>query len=262
MDLETLLGVDKVYCISLEKNRNNWDSILSNIRSNGFPSCEIFEGVNGSQYKSNLSNIVGVWQQYNLENNIQRSNHEQFSTYGAIGCYMSHINIWKDIIKNGYNKVLVFEDDISFSDNFINNFKERIPFIPENYDFLFLDIIYSYSSSNINKYFKKINSLFFGTHSYIITNNAAKLLLTRAFPIEVQIDSYVSYLGNILKFNMYYTKGLCGQRIHFSSIQSSCNLCDAKKTFHYEYFYILFTITIIFGICLIIFKPGFFYLRK
>jgi len=35
-------------------------------------------------------------------------------TYGEIGCFLSHYNVWKDVAENGYEKVAVFEDDIRF----------------------------------------------------------------------------------------------------------------------------------------------------
>lgn len=263
MSLEKLLGVDKVYCISLAKKRNQWPSIISNISNNGFPSCQIFQGIDGNIYRANLKGIVGVWEQYILENDIQRSNHEQFSTYGAIGCYISHTNIWKDMLKNGYKKVLIFEDDISFRSDFVDKLKERISWIPEDYDFLFLDVANSYSSSAVNKYFNRINGLFFGMHSYIITENAAKVLVPQLFPIEVQLDSYVSYMGSLQNLNMYYTKDICAQSMHFSSIQTPCNACDIKKSnsnFKYIYaFYLLAGLLVAF---IILTKPGLFYRQK
>ena len=258
MSLEKLLGVDKVYCISLLKKQNQWENILLNINKNGFPSCEIFEGVDGNIYKDNLKNMVGIWQQYILENNLQRSNHEQFSTYGAIGCYMSHTNIWKDMLKNRYKKVLIFEDDIWFNFNFVDNLKQRLDWIPENYDFLFLDVATSYSSTVVNKYFNRIGGLFFGMHSYIITENAAKALLPQIFPIEVQIDSYVSYAANLQNLNMYYTRGLCGQVFHFSSIQTPCKMCDSKKSGGLNFTYIcIIYLAVIIVIIILAVKPVF-----
>ena len=164
MSLEKILGVDKVYCISLKKNQSNWPSILDNIHKNGFPSCTIFEGIDGSLYKNKLPQIVGVWEEYILKNGVQRTNHEQFSSLGAIGCYMSHVTIWKDAIENQYQKVLIFEDDIAFDGNFTEKIIERYNYIPENYDLLFLDVAKCFSSTIVNTYFNRINELFFGMH--------------------------------------------------------------------------------------------------
>ena len=39
-------------------------------------------------------------------------------TKGEIGCFMSHYNVWLDVIEKGYDKVVVFEDDIRFEPYF------------------------------------------------------------------------------------------------------------------------------------------------
>lgn len=263
MSLEKILGVDKVYCISLRKKENEWNSILENIHNNGFPSCVIFEGIDGKLYKDKLPQTVGVWEEYILKNGIQRTNHEQFSTYGAIGCYLSHTTIWKDMMENGYERVLIFEDDIWFCNNFIEKVKERALYIPEEYDFLFLDVAKSFSSTRVNRYFQRINELFFGLHAYIISSNAAKVLLPRIFPIEIQIDSYISYLGNLGNLNMYFTSDLCGQKIHFSSIQTMCNSCDVKKSGNnFNIIFALFFVSIFAFLIVAIMKPELFSRRK
>lgn len=228
-DFSKLLDVDKVYCISLKKNEEKWNDILDNIKKNGFPEPVIFEGIVGTAYKDKASEVLGVWQEYILKNNLDRHNHEQFSRFGALGCYLSHASIWQDIKENNYKRAIVFEDDIEFVSDFLNLMKERIPYIPTDYDVLLLDVVDCFDSTVVNKYFKKIDGLFFGTHSYIITDTAVDALLPRIFPVEVQIDSYMSYMGNIADLNMYYTDGLTDQAFHMSSIQSVCINCDAKQ---------------------------------
>lgn len=242
INLSELLGIDKVYCISLEKNKSNWDNILKSIESHGFPNCVIFEAVNGSQYKDkNLENMVGVWERYILKNNMLRTNHEQFNKFGALGCYLSHVGIWKDAKEKGYKKILIFEDDISFENNFIEELKNRLEYIPKDYDILFLDVLQSYDSKKVNKYFKRILSLFFGTHSYIITTRAIDTMLKTIFPIELQIDSYMSYCGNLANLSLYYTEKLCTQSPHLSDIQTPCLVCDNKHSFFTSpYFRVLF----------------------
>ena len=231
INFSEMLGIDEVYCISLQKNEANWNNILKNITLNGFPNCGIFEAINGSQYlDKNLENTVGIWERYILKNNLSRTNHEQFNKFGALGCYLSHIGIWQDAKLKGHKKILVFEDDVKFEKNFIEELKNRIEFIPKEYDVIFLDVLKCYESKQINKFFKKISSLFFGTHSYIITENAMNTMLKTAFPIELQIDAYMAYSGNVSDLNMYYTEKLCDQEIHISTIQSVCLACDNKHS--------------------------------
>ena len=37
---------------------------------------------------------------------------------GEVGCFMSHYNVWKDVVDKGHRKVVVFEDDIRFEPYF------------------------------------------------------------------------------------------------------------------------------------------------
>ena len=38
--------------------------------------------------------------------------HGRHLTFGEIGCFMSHYNIWQDIITRDLHTVLILEDDI------------------------------------------------------------------------------------------------------------------------------------------------------
>ena len=71
-----------VYCISLEKYKDNWPSILEKLNAVGFTNAQIFPGVIGSNFKNLNSievikygppeNFISIWTLYNLKNNISR----------------------------------------------------------------------------------------------------------------------------------------------------------------------------------------------
>lgn len=118
-------------------------------------------------------------------------------TPGAIGCAMSHRNIWLRI-KNDPNidNALILEDDIDLDKNFISKLIDyqniTIP-----YDILFLGyhpatIKYIQNKSNIAK---KVYGLF----GYIVTKKGANKLL-KIFPITRQIDTELS--ESFGKFNI------------------------------------------------------------
>ncbi|MEE6522012.1 hypothetical protein FKM82_020405 [Ascaphus truei] len=41
-------------------------------------------------------------------------------TRGEIGCFLSHYNVWKEVIDRGLNKSLLIEDDVRFELQFKN----------------------------------------------------------------------------------------------------------------------------------------------
>lgn len=53
---------------------------------------------------------------------------------GEIGCFLSHYNIWKDVVEKNYAEVVVFEDDLRFEPYFRTKLnyimrvvKEKVP---------------------------------------------------------------------------------------------------------------------------------------
>lgn len=44
---------------------------------------------------------------------------EGFSSIGARGCFLSHLSVLHDAFSNGFERILIFEDDLNFSKNFI-----------------------------------------------------------------------------------------------------------------------------------------------
>jgi len=62
-------------------------------------------------------------------------------TYGEIGCFMSHWNVWNDVIKKKYSKVIVFEDDVRFEPYFRSKMQRllaELEAIKLNWDLIFL----------------------------------------------------------------------------------------------------------------------------
>lgn len=52
--------------------------------------------------------------------------HHRPMTMGEIGCFLSHYNIWKKIVEQDQELVLVLEDDIRFEPYFLDAAKKVI----------------------------------------------------------------------------------------------------------------------------------------
>ena len=57
---------------------------------------------------------------------------------GEKGVFLSHIQIWKDIIEKEYPHALIMEDDPIFCDGFIEKYEKVIGQAPENFDLLYV----------------------------------------------------------------------------------------------------------------------------
>ena len=219
----------KVYCISMEKNP---EKIINNIVSNGFPQVQLFNAVNGKDLSiSGGSDLLSVFALENLIKKNERRYHAELGTWGAVGCYLSHVSLWQQLVQDENEELyLIFEDDITFSDNFKINYEKCMENIPKNWDILFLDLTWNEKETAFNNYFNLVSGHFFGTHAYIINKKCASSLLTKIFPIEIQIDSYISYFGSQNGLNYYVAKNqICHQKLHMSSIQTICAMCHLNS---------------------------------
>lgn len=124
--------VDKVYCINLKRRDDRmklfhmlWDDILE---------YERFEAFDGT--------LIQFPETY-----VQ----DQFHNGGSVGCNLSHIAVLEDALANGYQKILVLEDDAQPCENFKNIFSFLYNDLPKDYKFCYLGGTYMRAPKMITK---------------------------------------------------------------------------------------------------------------
>ena len=193
----------KSYIINLEKDKDKYNDSINNLnRINIKP--ERFDAIYINESNNDyIKNITYPSVQYNIKHG--RNNHNNIGTNGAIGCYLSHIKLWKMLLQSNEDMFLIFEDDVNVNsskddiNNFLNNMNNY------DWDFIFLGYMKPFSNNDtrVTTNVYKINSINFGTHSYIINKKGATKLLKYAIPIVDQIDSYISYMASTRNLNAY-----------------------------------------------------------
>jgi GR25 family glycosyltransferase involved in LPS biosynthesis len=194
--------IDKIYVINLKKNTDRWDS-MSKMAENANINITRFDAINGKELASNHPDILKYFVKDHKLNN------------GQIGCALSHIKIWEDAIKNNYENIIIFEDDAIIPDNFWNKLQSSYNEMPDNWDILYLDIVYGY----LQKIDHKLSRVLFkkdknsGLHGYILNNNFIKKILNGLksklnVPIDVYIvnnnNNYYMTYPNIINFSNNY----------------------------------------------------------
>jgi len=210
--------IDKIYMINLERKKHVADNSLQKLKNltdtdenNIFSNIEIYEAIDGQLLnKNDINNNITLKAKYTLKN---PSSYDDIRSVGEIGCYLSHTNIWKEIVNNNYNNCIIFEDDIIPDKNYEKIIK-YIQNVPDDYDIAYLGWWTRKNMNNINKNSKWLYTInnsekpnVLGLYAYIISNKGAKKLLSKAFPIDVQLDTYVSLYNNINNdFKRYLSK--------------------------------------------------------
>lgn len=182
----SLLNIDKAYVIHMKESKER-EKNIDEIRKL-FPSLEVFDAVRGDSI-DRKDPVISP--RVMLDMMTGRCRHEGIISMGAIGCYLSHYYIWLEVIKRGYDRVLIFEDDAVIPKDFEERVREEN--IGElDYDILLLG---GYNRCSEGKLLK---DRFIGCYSYIITKEAIKSMLKYALPISMHLDAFC---GLMIKIN-------------------------------------------------------------
>jgi GR25 family glycosyltransferase involved in LPS biosynthesis len=163
---------------------------------------QIFDAVNGS--KLDINDLINNNILANENTLSENYNHKM----GEIGCYLSHLNIYKKIKENnkkGYT--IIFEDDFLInSDDLINEVKKTIDTLDSkniDFDFLFLGNLKDNHGENIanNLYYIDKNVNLYGTHGYVINNKNIDKIIDKINKIESPIDNTIQNLSYNNVFN-------------------------------------------------------------
>jgi len=124
--------------------------------------------------------------------------HHRAMTMGEIGCFLSHYNIWKEIVERKLERSLVFEDDIRFEPYFqqkLLNFMHDVDSLKLDWDIIYLgrkrlaianESFVEGSDSLVNVEYS------YWTLSYILSlKGAEKLINGKPFDKLVPVDEYL-----------------------------------------------------------------------
>lgn len=106
---------DKIYCINLDTRLDKWNECLIEFQKLNIE-VERFPAINGNPI-------------FNIGMNL---------TAGAYGLMLTHQEIMKEVVLKNYKNVLILEDDVMFINDFYSYFFDKIKFLPDDWDFLYL----------------------------------------------------------------------------------------------------------------------------
>ena len=202
--------IDNIYVINLKYRDDRLKKMDIMLKSIGgkFLEYERFEAVNGKliteEKKNNLLSIKSR-RLFNCP-----SSFKDIRSLGAVGCYLSHIGVWKLALEREEKNIIILEDDIHLKVD-INKIDEYIKTRPDDYDICYLDWygLYGHNSSKeYNSHWNKNNDDEISYFSaYMISEKGIKKLLQNIYPIEQQIDCYADAYAIINKdFKRYLSK--------------------------------------------------------
>lgn len=221
--MSKLLDIRKIksYVISLDKYRDKYAKLKKDIAHYDIHTNH-FNAIWGKKLKQEYINtITDPSVQYSICEG--RSLDNQIGTIGAVGCSLSHIELWNQLVDSDEDMWFILEDDCypkykMYSVHDLNTYINTVHALDPNWDMIYMgwvkptfgdgynkDILMDKPTDTTNSIgsIYKVNSFTHRTHAYIINRKGAIKLLKNAFPIIHQIDSYISFMCMHRDFNAY-----------------------------------------------------------
>lgn len=200
--------VNRVYVINLERRKDRLEHTIKEFKKINVS----FERINAIDGK--LLDIQ--------ENDVRKS---------QIGCLRSHISVIKDALKNGYNKIAIFEDDNIFCEDFEERLNYYIKNIPTDWDIMYLgcNLDSSIEPRKVKNFIFKVFNCY-GCFAMILNNKDG--LFQKIIDITKEeskpIDNY--YYDHIIRFSKAYVF----MPFFVKSLNNLSDICSNPKPFSYE----------------------------
>lgn len=175
---------DKIYVLNLHRRRDRISEIDSRLNKFGIE-YERFGATDGSIMRM-------VWEEFYKKN-------QYFSNPNYLACSISHLSIYKDAITQGYQRILIIEDDNLINKN-IHSIFESLD-IPDWEDTFYLGYIPLSDDQNMWTY-KMVDNFIsdrifrpknlWGLYAYGLTNKLmSEILNTYDSEFPMEIDRYL-----------------------------------------------------------------------
>lgn len=189
-------GVSNVFMINLLRRPERRKRMQHCFEELGID-AEIMDAVDGKTLNRTILETMGI----RLMSNYVDPYHKRPMTMGEIGCFLSHYYIWKKVIENDYESVMVLEDDVRFEPFFrnkINFVLNELRRLNTNWDLVYLGRKRMQEQEEPlveGSQFLVHAGYSYWTLGYILSSQGAKKLLA-AKPLEnmVPVDEYLPIL--------------------------------------------------------------------
>lgn len=123
--LQKELKADCVFVINLKRKPERREYILNHLEERfkyvkTKPKIQLLEAVDGKNIDEKYLSDYGISVLENYTDPYSGRN----MTSGEIGCFMSHYQIWEEVMRQKYQKVIVLEDDAELAEDFVKQYNQ------------------------------------------------------------------------------------------------------------------------------------------
>jgi GR25 family glycosyltransferase involved in LPS biosynthesis len=236
----------KSFCINLDRRKERWDRMMAQSEIKRIPNLKRFSAVDGSTITITTDPRVSTLCRFNIQKHTRRS-HDMLDSIGGVGCALSHITLWQNLVKSHDNVFLVVEDDLVLQPgdwSRIRQLYEQNEWLHDSNNWGIWSIGNIRCRAGPNKPYpdenKKENKWleckeFVGFNSYFISRSGAEKLLKECFPIQHHIDWFAGFYAQTHPdFKIVFNKSLnldqdeafAGKDLSDIRTKDVCHICD------------------------------------
>jgi len=236
----------KSFCINLDKRKDRWERMIKQPEIKRIPNLTRFSAVEGSKIDIASDSRISTLCRYNITNHTRRS-HDLLDSAGGVGCALSHITLWQNLLKSHENVFLVVEDDLVLQPGDwakVRRLFEENEWLHDSNKWSIWSIGNLRCRAGPNKPYphegKKENKWleckeFVGFNSYFISRSGAEKLLKECFPIQHHIDWFAGFYAQTHPdFKIVFNKSLNldqdeaygGKELSDIRTKDVCHICD------------------------------------
>ena len=185
-------GIDlPIVVINLPHRTDRWHTLVQRMSAAGLTKLIKAPAVEGARLpEATIAALLG-----SPADRIDEAPRSHLSlTRPAIGCFLSHLAIWRWMIAKDLPRVLVLEDDAAPAPHYSAERLRRVcASLPEEAGLTFFGRIIMHGLAGRPEGTDLARLYYFnGTFAYLITGNAARFLLQHLFPLQAHIDHQMS----------------------------------------------------------------------
>jgi len=193
--------------LSLDRRPDRWAAFQRYAHDAGLDVKKI-SAVDGKIINAVTHPLVSLGTAHNIKFKHRRS-HYEIDAAGAIGCTLSHVRAWEQLVKSGAPAMVVFEDDAPIPSDFKTRLELILPQLPVGWDIIQFQLTYWENGDTgckpiVGQEPWQLCTALMGSYAYMISRDGASKMLARAFPIELHMDAYMAYMSKMDHIRMLW----------------------------------------------------------
>lgn len=194
-----------VHCINLDRRPERWRFMQEQFKALQMP-VQRWSAVDGRKIDVPKLADIGLIARDALPRYYLPDDQKLFGTDltdGGIGCALSHMMIWREIISSVAEGraatgaiFLVVEDDCQFLSGFSEaELLKRVSHVPEDWELIYLggqDLLRRLDEYVVGNGVRRLYKGFRETTAYLINNEGAKACLEVTVPMHWQVDTHLN----------------------------------------------------------------------